>query len=455
MKVRNQLAILFTIITAGILLVFAILIYFSAKQSRENEFYNSLKKEAITKANIFLNAKVDATTLQTIYKNNRETLNEVEVAIYDTSFQLLYHDAMDIDFVKEKKSMISEIQTQKEIRFYQGKWQVVGLLFPFEGRDYIITAAAYDQYGYTKLRNLTRTLLIAFICSIIIIYLAGRFFAKRAFSPITEMTKKANEISATNLNLRLNTRGSKDELTELAKTFNDMLARLESSFDAQKDFVSNISHELRTPLTTMLAELQLMINSPRTDEEYKEAIKHTIEDAQRLVRLSNSLLDLAKANYDQSEIAFRNVRIDEILLDARNDLLHLQPNYTVNIIFEKEIEDESLISIHGNEYLLKVAFTNLMENGCKFSEAKESTVRLTYTSEKVILNFQDSGVGIDEQELANIFTPFYRGKNKDYASGNGIGLSLTQKIIDLHKGNISVTSNINKGSNFTIALNHL
>src|SRR5690606_41682487 len=100
--------------------------YFSASKEREKEFNALLKKEAITKANIFLNASVDQEILQEIYRNNRKILNEVEVAIYDTVFNLVYHDAADIDYVKETWEMIDEINQTGEISFYQADWQVVG-----------------------------------------------------------------------------------------------------------------------------------------------------------------------------------------------------------------------------------------------------------------------------------------------------------------------------------------
>ena len=97
MKIRTRLTLLFTLTTATILLIFAAIILISANKNREKEFYALLKKEAVTKANLFFNAKVNSKTLQDIYRNNRATLNEVEVAIYTSSFQLLYHDAVDID----------------------------------------------------------------------------------------------------------------------------------------------------------------------------------------------------------------------------------------------------------------------------------------------------------------------------------------------------------------------
>ncbi|WP_027000601.1 HAMP domain-containing sensor histidine kinase [Eisenibacter elegans] len=455
MKIRSRLTLLFTLITATILLAFASVIYISAKENREKEFYSLLRKEALTKANLFFNAKVEIQTLQDIYRSNRQILNEVEVAIYDSSFNLLYHDAVDIDFVKETPEMLNNIYQKGEIKFYQEDWQVIGFRYGFQNKDYIITAAAYDQYGYSKLNSLMKNIFVVFIVSILFLYIAGLYFSKKAFDPVKEMTNKVKIISATNLDLRLNNNGNKDELSELAGTFNEMLNRLENSFDAQKNFVSNISHELRTPLAAIITELELSINKERTIEEYKTAILNALNDAKKLVRISNSLLDLAKASYDPSEIVFKSVRIDEILMDARQQVQKANPNYKIDIAFEQEFENDHQISVNGNEYLLKVAFANLMENGCKFSKEHQCSVSVQFNDENIKLKFTDKGIGISEDDLQNIFTPFYRGLNKQFAEGSGIGLSLTQKTIQLHKGSISVQSTQGEGTIFTIELPHI
>jgi len=452
MKIKTRLSLLFTLITATILLGFASVIYYTAKENKEKEFYTLLKKEAITKANLFFNAKVDHKTLQDIYRNNRKILNEVEVAIYDNNFNLLYHDAVDIDFVKETRQMINQVNQQGELNFYQNNWQVVGLKYPFQNKNYIITAAAYDQYGYNKLSSLFNTMVIVFFFSIIVIYVAGRFFSKKAFEPVKEMTDKAANISATNLDFRLTNSGNKDELSELANTFNEMLNRLENSFDAQKHFVSNISHELRTPLAAIIAELELSASKDRTISEYKKAINYSLNDAKKLVKLSNSLLDLAKASYDRSEISFKPTRVDEVLLDARQQVQQANANYKIDIHFQNDFENDNQISVNANEYLLKVAFVNLFENGCKFSQDHQSKVSVSYNDDKIVLTFSDNGIGISEDDQKTIFLAFFRGDNKEFVDGNGIGLSLTEKIVLLHKGSISVRSQLGKGSSFIVKL---
>jgi len=455
MKIRTRLTLLFIAITTGILLFFSSIIYYSAKENREKEFFSLLKKEGLTKADLYFDAKVDPSTLQQIYISNREIINEVEVAIYTKDFQLLYHDAVDIDIVKETPQMINEIIKNKEIKFYQNEWQVVGLIYEHDDETFIITSAAFDGYGFKKLNNLKKTTLIVFIISSFLLFIAGHYFSKKAFIPIKEMNEKAKQISATNLDLRLKTNDGKDELSELASTFNQMLDRLEKSFDSQKQFVSNISHELRTPLAAIISELELSLSKERNIEDYSKAIKNALEDAKKLARLSNSLLDLAKASFDTSEISFKKIRVDEVLLDARKQVQYYFPNYKINIHYDCDLEDEQNITVYGNEYLLKVAFINLFENGCKFSQDMQSKVSILNKNNSIMLIFTDKGIGISENDLTKIFTPFYRGENKNFAYGNGIGLSLTQKIIDIHKGTITVKSKLLEGTEFSIQIPHI
>ena len=455
MKIRIKLILLFLVLFSTLLLAFAVFIYFSAAQTRKDEYYNHLKREAITKANMLLDAKVPPAVLQLIYKNSANSLFEEEVALYDTSFHLLYHDAVQIDKVKETKKMIDEIVNQKEITFDQGNLQVVGLLYVHNNISYVITAAATDKYGLERLDNLKYRLLISFIIIIGFTVIAGYYFVGKALKPVEDIVDKVEEITATNLDMRVPVLNEKDEIGELARTFNKMLDRLENSFDAQKNFVSNISHELRIPLSTLVGELQIALIKDRSSAEYKEVIQLCLSDAKRLVRLSNGLLDLAKASYDQTEVGRKVLRIDELLMDARGTVIKAVNGYVVDILFEQDIEDDRLISVNGNEYLLKVAFINLMENACKFSEDHKCTVTITYLKDNIILRFIDKGIGIQAEDLPNIFSAFYRGTNKYFIQGNGIGLSLTQKIIVMHNGSIQVNSKISDGSSFIIEIPHI
>ena len=450
MKIRLRLTILFTFLAATILFLFAFIIYNSAKKDREKEFFIVLKKEAITKANLFLKGKVNAEVLHNIYSNNRETLNEVEVAIYNNHQQLVYHDAVEIDFVKETDELLKKIERKKYLSFYQDKWQVIGLRYYYNNNTYVITAAALDEYGYNKLNNLLKNIIIIYFLSLLLIIIAAFFFTNKAINPIKKITNRAKEISASNLDLRIEIESKGDELAELSTTINQMLGRLESSFDAQKNFVSNIAHELRTPLATIITELEYSLNKSRTKDEYQKIIRDALNDTKQIVRLSNSLLDLAKASYDPSEINFKLIRIDELLMEAISFVQNSNNRYKIELNYIQFPENENEMIITGNEYLLKVAFINLIENACKYSPNNICYLKINFNHKEIELDFINSGNKISQKDLKSLFYPFYRGENKTNILGHGIGLYLVKKIVDLHNAKIDVVSNDN--TIFTIIL---
>jgi signal transduction histidine kinase len=294
-------------------------------------------------------------------------------------------------------------------------------------------------------------------CALILLIptlLSGYLIAWSAFGPVSEIIKNVDAIKASNLDTRLVVKNNKDEISGLAYTFNQMLDRLENAFQSQKIFVSNASHELRTPLSFLNTELQLALMKPRTPSEYIRVIELALKDTERLVKLANGLLDLAKAGYDQSDISMKEIRLDELLSDAEANLLRSNPEYIVNLLFMQEIENDDYISVYGNGYLLTLAFLNLLENGCKFSEDHQSTVSISYDPENVILRFSDNGIGIEPEDIPKLYTPFYRGANKSYVHGNGIGLALTHKIIMLHNGRIDVHSVRGAGTMFSLVFRH-
>ncbi|MEH6308396.1 ATP-binding protein [Olivibacter sp. CPCC 100613] len=455
MKIRNKLTLLYSLLSAGVLLVFALFFYLSFANDQKDEFYNQIKQHAITKVYFLFDLNIKPEVLQTIYANNtRRVINE-EVAIYDKSYRLIYHDAENKDIVKETPKLLDSIVRNNEIRYKYNDYNVTAFTLKHDNETYIITAAAIDRYSQEKLHTILEYLAIAFSLSLLLIVVAGRFSAEQALKPVSNMIDNVEEITANNLDARISVGNGKDELAELAITFNEMLNRLEKSFNAQKEFISNIAHEVRTPLSTIIAELELSSNKQRTVEQYKQTVQLTLKDAQTLAKLTTSLLDLAKASYDPTQISFKTIRIDEVLLDAKHQLEKQTPSYHIAIDFTEIPDGEDEITISGNSYLLQVAFTNIMENACKFSEDQSCEVKISHQNNRAIIDFIDHGIGISNEDLNKIFIPFFRGQNRSRSSGHGIGMALSQRIINLHHGEISVSSILGRGTKFEVRLPHV
>jgi len=267
---------------------------------------------------------------------------------------------------------------------------------------------------------------------------------------MSDVVMQVDKITIASLDMRVIEGNGTDEIAQLAITFNKMLERLESAFEMQRSFVSNASHELRTPLTSITGQIEVSLMNPRTHEEYKAILESVLEDIKNLNDLSNGLLDLAKASSDISAIALHPLRIDEILWETRAELIERKRDYKISIEFSQPIDDENELIILGNHHLLKTAIANLMDNACKFSSDKSAEIFLSVKSQNFVAEFKDKGMGIDPKDMDKIFHPFFRATNVKNIYGNGLGLTLTEKIISIHRGEISVESHLCEGTIVTV-----
>lgn len=456
MKIKTSLTLQNAAATATVFLLCLSLIYIISQHYRIQTFAHDLKGEAITKAHLFLNSQVDAETMQSIYLNNRKFIDEVEVAVYTTDFQMLYHDAIDSDIIKEDSAMISRIVAEKEIDIRAGKYQGIGLVYNHNGKNYVVTAAAYDGYGHNNMHALLLTLIILFIVGLSLLVIVGYILARSALKPIKSIAETAGNITEAHLDNRLPVRKENDELDELSMAFNELLERLESSFISQKSFVSNVSHEIKTPLAAIIAELDLVLQKERTPEQYRLAVSNALNDAHGISRLTEGLLNLAKADYWPDKIKLESIRLDELLLDITETILRAHPDYHIEIVYALDDEDDdSLISVTGNRYLLSIALSNLMDNNCKYSENHTSIVQISNNIENVVIRMSDTGKGISESERNKIFNLFYRSEDSRTVKGYGIGMPLALKIIRLHHGTLDVLSYPGEGTTFIVCLPHI
>lgn len=206
----------------------------------------------------------------------------------------------------------------------------------------------------------------------------------------------------------------------------------------------------------MISQLQVALSKERSREEYVTLLGSVLEDAENLSDLSNGLLQLAQSELRQQEFALGNVRIDELLIEMTTMLrLKQKTSGKVELHFIKVPDNDLLVTSYGNESLLKVLFLNLIDNACKFSGNNTAQVSIDFFTQYIVVQIKDNGIGIPADEIHQIFEPFYRGNNAQQIRGHGLGLSICKKIVQIHKGHITVTSNQQEGTTFTVILPHL
>ena len=452
MNIRTKLTLRFTAIVATILLAFSLAVYFLSADYRREEFFNRLESRAITTARLYVTVQeVDVDLLRIIDKNSIHALFEEKVLIFDPADKLVYSslDDLEVDYSPE---LLRQIRQEGKMEYTEGDIEHLGLVYQSEQGEFVIISSAFDRYGRSKLQNLRNVLLAGLVIGILIIVATGIVFAGQVLHPLARMNAEITSISAGNLNQRINEGNRRDEIAQLAMNFNDMLRRLEASFEMQQQFVSNASHELRNPLAAITSQLQLVLGKKRTTEEYQQALQSLLDDTRTLVELTNGLLTLAQSGIEKQRFTFSPVRVDETLFAAQNELGKAHADYHFLIEYDTFPEDESQLILAGNEHLLKTAFINLMDNACKFSD--DHTVRIGFSAngETIDISFSDNGPGIPNEEQEMIFNPFYRSSNvRSTVKGHGIGLSLCRRIMQLHNGSITVHSAPGKGSRFDLS----
>jgi len=438
---------------ATILVAFSLAVYVLSEDYRKEEFYARLESRAITTARLFVTVReVDENMLRIIDKNSIHAMFQERVLIFNPDDKLIYSSLDDLD-VPYSSELLKEIRKKEKVEYTIDDVEQIGILYKGDQGDFVAISSAYDRFGRSKLQNLRNVLFTGLFVGILIIVLAGAAFAGQVLQPLARINAEVSNISAGNLSLRIDEGNRHDEIAQLAMNFNDMLHRLESAFEVQQQFVSNASHEMRNPLAAITTQLQLILDKKRTPEEYEQAMQSMLDDTQTLVELTNGLLTLAQSGIEKQRFQFGAVRVDEVLFLAQNELGKAHPDYHFIIEYETFPEDESQLTIPGNEQLLKTAFLNLMDNACKFSPDRTVRIRVAANLHAIDVSFSDCGIGVPEEEQELIFNPFYRSSNVQSAiKGHGIGLSLCRRILQLHNSNISIRSSLGTGSCFAVQL---
>jgi signal transduction histidine kinase len=449
MKLQTKITLLFVAIsTIGLVLLNASIFYFVSDFSFE-DFFKRLEARVNLAAEININPDKESVAYKQVRTRYLEKLeNEQEYIIkLDTTRSPSYKKAVNLP-----DEFYNNILENKKARYTETNHFYAGGLFIIQGEKYIVIVTANDPYGFKELEQLKRVLLIIFVVSIVLTYIAGKIFSYYTVQPVRGIIKSVKNITANNLHMRLDDVKGKDEIAELVLTFNNMLTRLETAFETQNNFVSNASHELRTPLTIISGETQLLLKGNKVTDEGRASAKTILAEAEKLGHILASLLGLAQTGFDGKKQNWQKIRIDELVMGVADSVKRIDRESVIDIDFASLPADENLLYTEGNSNLLQLAVSNIVLNACKYSNNRPVNVQVTAVNGRILIKVTDKGIGIPEHEQQHIFEPFFRASNTSDFQGHGIGLPLTLNIIRLHKGTIGIRSEVQVGTEIQISL---
>ena len=295
------------------------------------------------------------------------------------------------------------------------------------------------------------TILIIFnIIEALVIMIFSYRISKKSLKPIDNMIESVKEISINELDTRLDVSGVKNELKDLAKTFNTMIDEIQYSVEKQNQFVSDASHELRTPISVIQGYANLLSRWGKDDKEVLEESINAIKDeSQSMKKLIESLLFLARGDRNKQIIEKDYFKVNDLVDEVVKESAMIDDNHTIENTNNEEI------TIYGDRNLIKEAIRVFVDNSMKYTQ-EGGTIKInSFKSNKgVYILIEDNGIGISKEDLPNVFNRFYRSdkSRSKQSGGTGLGLSIAKYIIDVHSGEIKVYSKVDEGTIISIEL---
>lgn len=484
-SIKFKISILYTTILGIILVVYSSILYFSLQWT----LYDDLDEELRLKAKAIsdtISTYVDilggdkkAFLFAVTKVINREGEHPEEYKIIEAEQQWLQKaDKLDIEsdyidllnprgevlasagdlhkahflFLSKRIKNFSDDESIMDTKFENRNLRVINRAFSYGGERYIIQVASSLKPLIEILHKRLMLIIITIPLILILASFIGRFFAIKILEPVREITVTAKDITHEDLSARVKIKHVDDEMKYLVNTFNEMIERLEKSFQHISDFSSHVAHELRTPLAIIRGESELVLRKERTPEEYKHIIQENLNEVNRMFRLIEDLLLLSKLEYRPEVFKFEKFEIEQFLKEIyeQGKLLSSQKNISVSLRLS-----ERCTIIKGDKVHLRRLFFNLVHNAVKFTpEGGKIDMATNYKDKKVFVSISDTGIGISKENTPKIFDKFFHAKTDSLnaESGTGLGLSISLAIARVHHGDIRVKSKPGKGSTFTVTL---
>lgn len=420
---------------------------------REDEFKIRLEEKALTNLRLLAEVdKIDDQLLRTIERSTLNRLYKEKTVIYNTTGHSVYSTSKDTGNTWDK-SRLFRLPPNAELYETFGDFDVYGFHYQKQNKNYYALVIAEDKYGYRKLRYLGVLLISAFALSTPIVWLLTFAAMRGLLKPLDRFITEITSIGDRNLTTRLALSARNDEIDQLGKAFNLMMERIESSYLRQQEFSAQASHELRTPLARIISQLENLEAGESHSDRTREYLQNLRNDAHQMANLIHSLLLLAQSANEQQFTGVR--RLDELLFDAFEQTKMFAPKLQIH--FEIELDEgtdkEPNLDVQCNEALLIQALINLLRNADLYSDDHYVDVRLRQTKDNLLsLRISNNGATLNDAEASRIFDAFMRGNNARRKQGSGLGLRITQRILQYHGASIRYLAEGNNLNVFEILL---
>lgn len=450
MSIKRKITVGFGVLVATLLLLFSVFIYQNYESYRASLMRNRLQRRAQA-GQLYFQDRLE------FHRSSYLTLPDQHETILNSRNQQIYTSSGPNDFRLSRRLL--EEARKKEIFFhYQAKpWgspkEGVALAFKVNGLQYVSVVTAYDLTGRQANENLLFILISGNVILLVIVAFAGFWFARRALRPFDGLIEQMNPAAVNDFSFRLKNESREDEAAYLASSFNELLGRLQTFAMSQEHFVSYASHEIRTPLTVVKGVLETSLAYDHNLAETRKSMEQALVRLEGAIELANSLLHLAEVEGLQAARFQEDINIVDTVLDTITYFGEKHPEQQIALqLTDSFTENTSAIRILGNSTLLRTVLGNILENASKYSQRKPVELVVDFNPGQIYIRVIDQGIGIPEMQLNDVFLPMMRAENVGSLPGFGLGLTIAKKIIDMHQGNLTVSSIEDQGTTVVVGI---
>lgn len=449
MTIRARLTLFFAGLMLALVVAVSCGVYFFERSSQSDLFEGLLLRKAEATAKVYVRKHERLEPTDAILLLTQQ--NQYE-AIYNKANARVYASRSNPGLVITTR-FLGRVRTAGRLFFSQGPARGAALYYQDGNERFVVLVTAEDRFGTVALLRLRNNLLITNILGLALVVVLANLFAGRALEPVQRLSQEIQSLSSRTLDQRLSSGNGRDELARLAAQFNALLARLADTVAQNRNFVWHASHELRTPLANLLGTLNISQAYDERPQDLRAALASATEEVRRLISLTNDLLLLAELSQEKPahDLTLAPVLLAEPLLDAVQAVQQRYPTRAIELHLPDVVED---CQARAHAELLALALVNLLDNACKYSPAGSPVrVSLAQSPDGCTYSVFNTGVGIAPDALPHIFEPFYRAEAvRASIRGNGVGLSLVQRVAELHGGGVAAQSVAGGGTEFRLWL---
>lgn len=458
--VRGRLTLWYVSALALILILFSVAVYAIFSRALHRRVDHALRSTIEISITSLTHDTQEGQSPQSAAQSTAAELSHPQQAmmIFDDSRQLLatHPGEEDLQIALPDSATIPDTDVSLYMVTDNGKNHRIAVRrvsIPPAGTPYIILASQPLKSVEDELESLREILYFSAPIVLLIAGFGGWFLARQGLAPVSAMARSARQIGAGSLDQQLPVANPRDELGQLATTFNDLLARLKAAFEEQRRFMADASHELRNPLSVMSTAAGVTLKKEhRAEEEYREALQMVAEQTRRLSRIVNNMFTLARADSGQYPLRKRTLYLDDLLEEVARAGAVLASDRKATV----ELENLPEAVFHGDEDLLRQMLLNLVDNAVKFTPAAGAVMlSLERRQDEYLLSVADSGPGIPADARHHIFERFYRAdrtRTPAEDGGAGLGLAIARWIARAHDGDIELSDSRDKGTRFIVRL---